>query len=299
MKLPIKGIIPPMVTPLLNDTTIDEAGLKKLIEHLILGGVHGLFLMGTTGEAPHLTYEVREEFIEKACALIDKRVPVMVGITDTCMEGSLRIANCAKKAGADYVVIAPPYYVPIEQDEFVEYLAALTPQLPLPFLMYNMPSCTKMHMSIDTVKKAKDLGAIGIKDSSGNAAYLFSLIETFKSDPEFSVIAGSEIFLPETMFYGGHGAVAGGANLFPKVFVDLYEAAEANDMEKVAELRTKMIEIENKVYNVGQYTSKYIKTIKSALSAMGICSDYVAKPFIQFSEKESTQIKQNIQELNF
>jgi dihydrodipicolinate synthase/N-acetylneuraminate lyase len=298
MKLPLKGIIPPIVTPLLSNNEIDGEGLKKLIEHLILGGVHGIFLLGTTGEAPNLSYKVRKEFIIMACQLINKRVPVMVGITDTCMEGSLDIANTSKEAGADALVIAPPYYVPMDQIEMVEYLETIVPQLPLPFVIYNMPSCTKMHMSVETIKKAKELGAIGIKDSSGNMAYLYALIEAFKDSPEFSIIAGAELFMPDMIFHGGHGAVAGGANIFPRLFVDLYNASVAKDMKKVAELRKTIIMIEKKIYNVGQYSSKHIKKIKSALSALGICNDYVAQPFRKFNEAEKNQIKENIKSFN-
>ncbi len=299
MKLPLKGIIPPIITPLINNSKIDEAGLKRLIEHLISGGVHGIFLLGTTGEGPHLSYKLRKDFINEACALIDNRIPVMVGITDTCIENSLEIADSAKSAGADAVVIAPPYYVPIAQIEMVEYLENLVPQLPLPFLMYNMPSCTKMHMTVDTIKKAKELGAIGIKDSSGDMAYFYSLIEEFKDAPEFSIIAGSELFIPETIFNGGDGAVAGGANIFPRLFVDFYEASLEHNTKKVALLRKKIIQIENKIYNVGSHSSKYIKSIKSALSEMGICNDYVAQPFRKFNIAESNEIKENIKNLNF
>ncbi|MCF6331851.1 MAG: dihydrodipicolinate synthase family protein [Draconibacterium sp.] len=298
MKLPLRGIIPPVVTPLLNNNEIDQQGLENLIEHLVLGGVHGIFLLGTTGEATNLSYQLRKEFIEKACALVNKRIHIVVGITDTSFDGSLEIAETAKNAGADALVIAAPYYVPISQDEMVEYLEDLVPKLPLPFLMYNMPSCTKMHMSLETVKKAKELGAIGIKDSSGDLAYLYSLIEEFKGSPDFSIIAGSEIFLPETIFNGGHGAVAGGANLFPRLFVDLYEASMARNLTKIALLREKVIQIENKIYNVGKNSSKYIKSIKCALSGMGICNDYVAHPFRKFNELERKQIELNLKELN-
>lgn len=298
MKLPIKGIIPPIVTPLLSDSKLDEPGLKNLIEHLISGGVHGIFLLGTTGEGPNLSYKLRKEFIKKACENIDNRIPIMVGITDTCLEGSLEIAETAKNEGADAVVIAAPYYLPMSQSEMVEYLENLTPKLPLPFLMYNMPSCTKMHMTIDTVRKARELGAIGIKDSSGDWNYMIRLIESFKDFPDFSLIAGAEAFLPETIFNGGHGAVAGGANLYPRLFVDLYDASVAKDMEKVEKLREIMLMIHKKIYDVGPYTSKYIKTIKSGLAALGICSDYVASPFTQFGKQETEQIRKNITELN-
>ena len=298
MKLPLSGIIPPIVTPLISNTELDIQGLKNLIDHLLAGGVHGIFLLGTTGEATNLEYSLRTEFINLACKFVDKKVPVVVGITDTCLQGSLEIANVAKAAGADAVVVSTPYYLPMSQGEFVYYLEQLVPQLPLPFLLYNMPGCTKLHMSLPTVRRAMELGAIGIKDSSGNLPYLLSLIEEFKDSPEFAVIAGSEMFLPETIMKGGHGAVAGGANIFPSLFVELYEASVKGDLEKIEYFKGKMMEIEENIYNVGSYSSKYIKTIKSALSAMGICNDFVAMPFHQFDEVKSNRIKQNLKEMN-
>jgi len=298
MKLPLTGIIPPIVTPLISNTELDIQGLKNLIDHILGGGVHGVFLLGTTGEATNLNYNLRKEFIYKACEFVGKKVPVVVGITDTCMQGSLDIAHTAKDAGADALVISSPYYLPISQNEFLVYLEELVPQLPLPFMMYNMPSCTKMHMSVNTVRKAKELGAIGIKDSSGNLPYLLSLIEEFKDSPEFAVIAGTEIFLPETIKAGGHGAVAGGANIFPSLFVELYDASVNDDTEKIELLLEKLRLMEEKIYNVGAYSSKYIKTIKSALSVMGICNDFVAMPFHRFNSVKSNIIKQNLKEMD-
>lgn len=298
MKLPLSGIIPPIVTPLISNTELDIKGLKNLIDYLLNGGVHGVFLLGTTGEATNLNYELRKEFIYRSCEFVGKKVPVVVGITDTCLQGSLEIAKTAKETGADALVISTPYYLPMSQNEFVAYLEELVPQLPLPFMMYNMPGCTKMHMSVNTVKKAKELGAIGIKDSSGNLPYLLSLIEEFKDSPEFAIIAGTEMFIPETIKAGGHGAVAGGANIFPSFFVELYEASVNGDAEKIDFMRGKMMEIEEKIYNVGAHSSKYIKTIKSALSAMGICSDFVAMPFHPFDNVKTNLIKQNMKELS-
>ena len=298
MKLPLSGIIPPLVTPLLDNNTLDVAGLEKLIEHLISGGVHGLFILGTTGEATSLNYNLRKELIRRTSELVNHRVPVVVGITDTALHGSLEIAEYTKSAGLDGVVIAPPYYVPIAQEEMREYLENLAPKLPLPFLMYDMPSCTKMHMSIETIKKAKELGAIGIKDSSGDMAYLFSLIQEFKESPEFSIIAGTELFLPDTILQGGHGAVAGGANLYPRLFVDLYNASVEKDFDKITMLRDKVMMIDNTIFSVGKHKSRIIKGIKCALSVMGICSDYVAFPLRKFRSEEKKKIEQHIEELN-
>lgn len=298
MKLPLQGIIPPLVTPLLNETELDETGLKNIIEYIISGNVHGVFLLGTTGEAPNLSYQLRKEFIEKACSIINKRIPVYVGITDTSMSGSLEIADTAKKAGADALVISSPYYVPMTQAEFVVYLETLVPQLPLPFMMYNMPSCTKLHMSVETVRKSQELGAIGIKDSSGDLGYLYALIEEFKDTPDFAIIVGTELFIPETIINGGHGAVAGGANLFPRLFVDLYEASLNNDQQKIKELREKLMQIETMIYDVGDHNSKYFKSIKSAFSVMGLCNDYVAMPFKKFDSEQKQIIAKNLKEMD-
>nr|WP_319570472.1 dihydrodipicolinate synthase family protein [uncultured Draconibacterium sp.] len=298
MKLPLRGIIPPLVTPLLNETELDETGLKNILEYIISGNVHGVFLLGTTGEAPNLSYELRKEFIEKACSFVNKRIPVYVGITDTSLSGSLEIAETAKKAGADALVISSPYYVPMTQAEFVVYLETLVPQLPLPFMMYNMPSCTKLHMSVETVRKSRELGAIGIKDSSGDLGYLYALIEEFKDTPDFAIIVGTELFIPETIINGGHGAVPGGANLFPRLFVDLYEASLINDQQKIQELREKLMQIETMIYDVGDHNSKYFKSIKSAFSVMGICSDYVAMPFKKFDSEQKQIIAQNLKEMD-
>ena len=296
MKLPLKGVIPPMITPLLENGELDEKGLENLIEHLISGGVHGIFLLGTNGEAPSLSYEVRKELVAKACKLIDKRVPVLVGISDTCLDASVDMANFSKEAGADAVVVAPPYYIPISEDEFKEYLEDLAKELTLPFILYNMPSCTKMHLSLDVVKKAKELGAIGIKDSSGDVFYLYSLLDEFENDEKFSIFVGTELFLPETIMNGGHGTVGGGANFFPKLLVDLYNASEARDLEKIDILRKEVSLLYNTIYKVGNHISRYTKGTKCALSVLGICEDNMAPPLKKFEEKERAEIVKYIEE---
>lgn len=286
MNPPLKGIIPPMITPLLENGDLDSNGLQHLISHLLKGGIHGIFLLGTTGEGPSLEHQLRKQLISEACTIVNKRVPILVGITDTSFKESLELANHAKEAGADVLVVAPPYYFPISQTEMQDYLEDLAPQLPLPFLLYNMPSCTKLHLAIDTVRKARALGAIGIKDSSGNQEYLFSLLEEFKKDTEFSIITGNEALLPEMTKKGGQGAVAGGANFFPKLFVALYEACVANDPKAISEHLKWVNWISDTIYNVGKEESKYVKGTKCTLSLMGICQDYSASPIRRFNETE-------------
>jgi 2-dehydro-3-deoxy-D-pentonate aldolase len=298
MKLPVKGIIPPVVTPLIDNNTLDIQGHENLVEHLVSGGVHGLFILGTTGEASSLSHNLRKDFIKRTCGLVNHRVPVMVGITDTSLESSLEIAEYSESAGADAVVVAPPYYIPITQSEMIGYLEVLIPRSPLPLLLYNIPGYTKLHMALKTVEAAKDMGAIGIKDSSGDMFYLFSLIEEFKDSPEFSIITGTELFIPETILQGGHGAIAGGANLFPKLFVDLYEASVVRDFDKISVLRNKVMRLYNTIYSVGKSNSRFTKGINCALSVMGICNDYVAFPLRRFEGDDRQKIEQYMTEMN-
>lgn len=298
MKLKLKGIIPPVVTPLINHKEIDIKGLERLLQHLLDGGVHGLFMLGTTGEATSLSYPLRKELLKRTSEIIKNRIPVVVGITDTSIDGSLEIAEYSAELGLEGVVVAPPYYMPISQEEMREYLENLAPKLPLPFMMYDMPSCTKLHMSIETIRKAKELGAIGVKDSSGDMSYLYALIEEFKESPDFAVIAGTELFLPETILHGGHGAVAGGANIYPKLFVDLYQASLERDLDKIAVLREKVMRINDTIYNVGKHNSRIAKGIKCALSVMNICDDYMALPLRRHGKEERKKIEQYVSELN-
>ena len=160
MQLPLRGIIPPLITPLNNYDELDVQGIQNLIEHLISGGVHGLFILGTNGEAPSLSYKLRKDFIKRTCELVNRRVPVLVGISDTSFAGSLEISDYSKAFGADAVVVAPPYYFPVAQKELLNYFEALTDRLELPFLLYNMPSHTKVNLTIETVKKVKEMGAL-------------------------------------------------------------------------------------------------------------------------------------------
>lgn len=288
-----------MITPLQENGQLDLIGLNNLVHHLLNGGVHGIFLLGTTGEGPSLSYGIRKQLISECCKIVAGKVPVLVGITDTTFEGAIEIADHAKNAGADALVIASPFYLPISDQEMVRYLENLAPELPLPFILYNMPSCTKLSLNMKIVKRAKELGAIGIKDSSGDLSFLYMVIEEFKYDPLFSVMTGTELFLPETVMNGGHGAVAGGANFFPRLFVDIYDAMVAGDYGKVKLLREDVLKIHNTIYGVGKYPSRHIKGTKAAMKALDICQDYVAAPLYRFNEHQRNQIKEYIGQFNY
>ncbi len=298
--MPLKGIVPPLVTPLLDNDTLDVEGLERLIEHVISGGVHALFLLGTTGEFASLSYKIREELIQLSCQFAKGRVPVLVGISDSAFTESLNLAQKAAQYGADAVVITPPYYFSSGQPELLEYLKRIMQQMPLPLFIYNMPVHTKVMFAPETVRAAADIpGIIGMKDSSANLSYFNQVQYLLKDRPDFTFMVGPEEITAEFVLMGGHGGVNGGANMFPKLYVDLYNAAAAHDMPKVLELREKVLQISTTIYNVGRFGSSYLKGLKCALSVMGICSDFMAEPFHRFNEPERKVIEDALEKLNY
>src|SRR5579862_8491825 len=117
-----RGIITAMITPLTDQYTLDRQGLERLIEHLLAGGVHGLFALGTTGEASALPMELRMEMITQVCQLAGGRVPVVVCVTDTSLVEATRLAQKAKDCGAAAISAAPPNYYPITQEEILRFV---------------------------------------------------------------------------------------------------------------------------------------------------------------------------------
>ena len=298
LQRPLRGIIPPMITPLLDRDTLDAEGLDRLIEHILAGGVHGLFILGTTGEAPSLSYRLRGELIERTCERVAGRAPVLVGITDTAFVESVNIACKARDAGAAAVVLSSPYYFPSGQPELLEYLEHLVPELPLPVFLYNMPSHTKVVFEPETVRAAADIdGVVGLKDSSANMIYFHQLQGLLHDRADFSLLIGPEELLAGTILLGGHGGICGGANMLPKLYVDLYNVARARDLDAVAKLHERVMAIRNTIYSVGQYGSSYMKGLKCVLSCLGICSDFMAEPFHRFREAERDTIRRHMQEL--
>ncbi len=284
-----------MVTPMLNRDELDVAGLEKLIEHILSGGVSGLFILGTTGEGPSLSYRLRREFIKRVCKQVNRRVPVLVGITDTAFVESVNLARHAAVCGGDAVVAAPPYYMPEGQPELQEWLNHLVPELPLPLFLYNMPPLTKVSYELETVRHALDQPRIfGLKDSSGDLNYFKNVAAFLKRRPDWTLLIGPEGKLLEALQLGGLGGVNGGANLFPKLYVRLCEAFSAGDVARARALQKHIQHIGDSLYRIGKHPSAVIKGIKCALACLGLCDDFMAEPFHRFRAGERALVKEHL-----
>ncbi|MDE6623606.1 MAG: dihydrodipicolinate synthase family protein [Alistipes sp.] len=296
--LKLRGIIPPMITPLKGNDELDREGAIRLTEHILAGGVHALFLLGTTGEAQSLTYELRYEFVELVCRQVAGRVPILVGVTDTSLDESVRMAAHAAKCGAAGVVAAAPYYFAPSQQELVEYYTALADALPLPLYLYNMPSHVKVFLEPATVKTLADHpNIVGLKDSSANMNYFQTLIYHLGERDDFSLYVGPEELTGESVLLGADGGVNGGANIFPELYVAMYDAAASHDVARVRELQRRIMRISTTIYTVGKYGSSYLKGVKCALSLLGICDDYLSYPYRRFRAEERARIREALEVL--
>ncbi|MBR0330330.1 MAG: dihydrodipicolinate synthase family protein, partial [Alistipes sp.] len=261
-------------------------------------GVHAIFILGTTGEAQSLTYKLRYEFVELVLKQVAGRVPVLVGVTDTSLDESVRLADHAKKCGAVGVVAAAPYYFAASQQELIEYYTALADALPLPLYLYNMPSHVKVFLEAKTVAVLADHpNIVGLKDSSANMNYFETLIYLLGDREDFSLYVGPEELTGECVLMGADGGVNGGANIFPELYVAMFDAAEAGDLKRVRELQRRIMQISGTIYTVGKYGSSYLKGVKCALSLLGICDDYLSWPYRKFRTEEREKIRKALADL--
>lgn len=284
-----RGIIPPMITPLKSDFSLDIGHTERLIEHLIDGGVHGIFILGTTGEFAGLSSAVKSNLIQITCQQVKGRVPILVGVTDCSFTESVDLAAIAHRSGAEAVVAAPPYYMNIGQAELINYYQKLAGVVELPLFLYDMPSHVKINIEVETViKLSKHPNIIGIKDSSGKIENFQALCGAFEQQPEFKIFVGPEEFLAESLKIGGNGGVTGGANLFPKLYVALYEAFQKKEFDAVKKFQETILFLSNNLYQHGTYRSSYLQGLKAAMSFEGLCDDNCALPLFPHSLSEKS-----------
>ncbi len=295
MKAP-RGIIPPLVTPLSDRDRLDEEGLERLIEHLIAAGVDGIFVLGSSGEGPSLSWELRRAVVQKAARAIDGRVPLYVGILDSALGNAVDLAWFAADQGADAVVAAPPFYYPIDQRALRHWYVELAAVLPVPLVLYNIPSCTKTAIELETLLALTELeNVIAIKDSSGDLRYLAAVVRLAdRHRPDWTVLVGPEELLVQALNLGAHGGVPGGANLTPRLFVDLCRAWRAGDNTRLSTLCMLKQQLED-LYRIDDGPSGFLRGLKCALERTGLCAGGLAAPLEPLGRAQREQVERWLQ----
>ncbi len=289
----MKGILTPLITPLLGQDDLDTDGLEKTINHVIAGGVHGIFLLGTTGEGPSLSVRLRHEIVQQSAKMIAGRLRFYVNVTGQSHTENLALAKESAEAGASAVVYSGPLYAPIGQDALAAHVERFAANCPLPVLLYNMPSHTNLFFQVPTVIHLSKLSnIIGLKDSSGDILYLQKVIRAL--GPDFPTFVGPEEMLLQCLMTGVCGGVNGGSNLMPHLYVGIYNAFQAKDLVEAARLQRVVNDLSDAVYGQG-----YLKGLKAAMASKGLCKPAMAEPATAIDAEAAGKIAEAIRDPKF
>jgi dihydrodipicolinate synthase/N-acetylneuraminate lyase len=287
----LRGVITPLVTPLRNRHSLDEDSLERLVEHVISGGVHGLFVLGSTGEAPSLSLDLRCCVIRRTSEIAGNRVPLVVNVADTAFEDSVRLANESAEVGAFAVALSPPCYFPLDQRQLRAYIANFCERSPLPVFLYNVPQFAHTALKPSTVCQLAELpNVIGLKNSDGSLEYLRTVQAGLAHRHDFSLLVGNEEIFLTALQIGADGGICGGANMFPKIFVRLFEAAANGNDAEADKLQQTVVQVSEAVYRVGPSETSYLRGLKRALAVLELIEDVLAEPLQNFDSAERAQL---------
>ncbi len=278
MSMQLRGIIPALATPLTPDFTPDEAGLRRLVQYQLAGGVVGLFPCSSTGEGPMLRDEDWARVTAWAVQEAAGRATVLAHVTDVGLPRVLDRVRHAADLGADAVAAAAPYYYQHTDAEVLGFFTAVADASPLPLFIYNIPSRVKTALTVEQLLAlAQHPNIAGMKDSSGDATMHLNLLRRAREQAlDFCVLNGTETTLGFSVLLGGDGGLVGIANLAPRLCVQLYEAATWRDAEAVRDLQARVSDLTGVFAVPG---CGFAGNLKAALEMMGLCDGTVMPPF--------------------
>ncbi len=227
----IKGIIPPIITPMNEDETINERELASQVNRLIEAGVHGIFAFGTNGEGYALDRDEKERVLSVVIETTAGRVPVYAGTGCITTRDTIEMSRMAERMGADVLSVITPSFAAASQEELYIHYKRVAESVHIPVVLYNIPARTGNALSPSTVSRLAEIdNIVGAKDSSGNFDNMLQYIELTK-DKDFCILSGNDSLILWNLLAGGAGGIAGCANVFPKNMVRIYEAYMAGDLD--------------------------------------------------------------------
>jgi 4-hydroxy-tetrahydrodipicolinate synthase len=235
----IRGIIPPVATPMQANEDLDLPRLKWFIDHLIASGVHGIFVLGTNSEFYALDEKEKQQVIATAVEHVRGRVPVFAGTGAETTREAVRLTQMAEREKVDGVSVITPYFISPNQQEIFDHYRRIAEHTKLPVVLYNNPAtCGGVKIDVDTVARLAQVPNIrAIKDSSGD---LQNTNEMIRAVPDsFSVLMGRDTLIFPALMFGAKGAVPATGNIAPQLLVEIYEKFVRGDVEgsKAAQLR--------------------------------------------------------------
>ena len=257
-----RGTFVAIVTPF-KDNTLDEQGLKDLIEFQIENGTDGIVPCGTTGESATLTHSEHHLVVELTIKSVNGRVPVLAGTGSNSTSETVELTQRAKDSGADGALVITPYYNRPSQEGLYQHFKAVAAAVDIPIIMYNVPSRTSVNMLPETVARCAEIdNIVGIKEATAN---LNQISEVIRLCPDnFSVMSGDDFTSMATVAIGGAGLISVTSNVEPKDMADMLRFALSGDFEKARPLHYKLFPLMQAMF----YDSNPVPA-KSALEMMG------------------------------
>lgn len=282
----IKGIIPPIITPMHEDESVNYEELRNQTERLIESGVHGIFALGTNGEGYILTRDEKKKVLETVIDQVNGRIPVYAGTGCISTRETVELSREAKAIGADVLSVITPSFAAAGQEELYIHYETLAKLVDLPIVMYNIPARTGNALERPTVERlAKIENIVGIKDSSGDFDNMLEYISAGRGE-DFSVLSGNDSLIIRNLLAGGTGGIAGCANVFPKTMVSIYELFVEGDTEKAKAVNESIAEF-RACFKYGNPNT----IVKLAVSMLGYNVGNCRAPFNLVSPKGKTAIK--------
>ena len=295
MSIRFEGIFSPTITPLDAKERVDELGFVNQLNRLIDNGVHGIYLLGTSGELTTLTDTERARAMDIATKAVGGRVPIICGVMDTSTQRVIQNIETAAQFGVDAVAATPGYYYPSTDDaDLIQFYQAVAGSTELPVFIYNIPSTVKTAIKPQVVVELADAceNIVGIKDSSGDWTNCLNLLALFGDRTDFAVMLGSHTAIGAAVLFGADGGVISISNVAPKESVALYNAAKARDIDEVHRLQKLLLRL-SKMYTYGQGVSG----MKACLEILGVCDAYTTSPLLPISDAAKAELRELLTEL--
>lgn len=290
MDIRYEGIFAPTVTPLDEKERVDELGFVRQLTRLIENGVHGIYLLGSSGEFATLTQTERERAMDIASKTIAGRVPVICCVMDTSTQRVIHNIGIAQQFGFDAIATTPCYYYPsVDDADIIQFYREVAESTELPVVIYNIPATAKTFIKPHVVAQLADAcdNIVGIKDSSADWVNFLNLSALLGEREDFSIMIGSHFLLGAAVLFGAEGGIISISNVVPKEAVALYNAAKDRDIDEVDRLQKFFVKL-SKLYTYGQGVSG----LKACLEIMGICDAYTTSPLLPVSDSAKVELRE-------
>ncbi|QQO10736.1 4-hydroxy-tetrahydrodipicolinate synthase [Breznakiella homolactica] len=288
-----RGIIPAVVTPMTPDEQVDHAALRRIIRFLLEGGVHGIFVIGTTGEFYAMTQDEKRALIETTVDETAGKVPVYAGTGAITTKECIALTKMAESCGVDAVSILTPMFISPSQDDLYEHYRIIASETELPIILYNNVPRTGVTISAGTVEKLSRIpNIVGIKDSSGDFTLTAEYIRLTRYRKEFAVLQGRDTQILAGLQYGATGAIAACANVAPRLCCEIYDRFQAGDYAGSLEAQFALAPL-RLAFNIGTFPA----VIKEALNMLGLNIGGCVKPIRDLLPNEKAELQSIMKEM--